>query len=202
MRAEGAPGAPAEAGDGTRGVAGADQLTGDGERELLAGFGLPDHEAAAGVGARPAGVALAVFHDRVPAHRAGPEVGFGDANVLERVVEHLHGLPGEAGDVLHEALAGVLAALDRVEAVLPLAGQFGGGEGVAAEQAHDVEALLGGDEGAPVALDVADLVISRSMIAARVAGVPIPESFIASRSSSSSTSLPAVSIAPSSEASE
>ena len=34
------------------------------------------------------------------------------------------------------------------------------------------------------------------MIAARVAGVPIPESFIASRSSSSSTSLPAVSIAP------
>ena len=40
------------------------------------------------------------------------------------------------------------------------------------------------------------------MIAARVAGVPIPESFIASRISSSSTSLPAVSIAPSSEASE
>ena len=40
------------------------------------------------------------------------------------------------------------------------------------------------------------------MIAARVAGVPIPESFIASRSSSSSTSLPAVSIAASSEASE
>ena len=39
------------------------------------------------------------------------------------------------------------------------------------------------------------------MIAARVAGVPMPESFIASRSSSSSTSLPAVSIAPSSEAS-
>ena len=37
------------------------------------------------------------------------------------------------------------------------------------------------------------------MIAARVAGVPIPDSFIASRSSSSSTSLPAVSIAPSSE---
>ena len=34
------------------------------------------------------------------------------------------------------------------------------------------------------------------MIAARVAGVPMPESFIASRSSSSSTSLPAVSIAP------
>ena len=39
------------------------------------------------------------------------------------------------------------------------------------------------------------------MIEARVAGVPMPESFIASRNSSSSTSLPAVSIAASSEAS-
>ena len=39
------------------------------------------------------------------------------------------------------------------------------------------------------------------MIAARVAGVPIPESFIASRTSASSASLPAVSIAPSSDAS-
>ena len=37
--------------------------------------------------------------------------------------------------------------------------------------------------------------ISVSMISARVAGVPRPRSFIASRSSSSSTSLPAVSIA-------
>ena len=43
--------------------------------------------------------------------------------------------------------------------------------------------------------------IRRSMIAERVAGVPMPESFIASRSSSSSTSLPAVSIAASSDAS-
>ena len=42
---------------------------------------------------------------------------------------------------------------------------------------------------------------SSSMIDARVAGVPMPESFIASRSSASSTSLPAVSIAPSSDAS-
>ena len=39
------------------------------------------------------------------------------------------------------------------------------------------------------------------MIDARVAGVPMPESFIASRSSTSSMSLPAVSIAPSSDAS-
>ena len=40
------------------------------------------------------------------------------------------------------------------------------------------------------------------MIAARVAGVPMPESFICSRSASSSSSLPAASIAPSSDASE
>ena len=39
------------------------------------------------------------------------------------------------------------------------------------------------------------------MIEARVAGVPMPESFIASRSSASSISLPAVSIAASSDAS-
>ena len=39
------------------------------------------------------------------------------------------------------------------------------------------------------------------MIDARVAGVPMPESFIASRSSASSMSLPAVSIAASSDAS-
>ena len=41
-----------------------------------------------------------------------------------------------------------------------------------------------------------------SPIDARVAGVPIPESVIASRSSSSSTSLPAASMTPSSDASE
>ena len=44
--------------------------------------------------------------------------------------------------------------------------------------------------------------IKPSMICARVAGVPSPFSLIASRSSSSSTSLPAPSIAPSSVASE
>ena len=54
---------------------------------------------------------------------------------------------------------------------------------------------------AAVALDVAHGESSRSMIAARVAGVPMPESFIASRSSASSMSLPAVSIAASSDAS-
>ncbi len=40
------------------------------------------------------------------------------------------------------------------------------------------------------------------MIEARVAGVPSPDSFIAWRNSSSSTSLPAVSITPSNDASE
>ena len=39
------------------------------------------------------------------------------------------------------------------------------------------------------------------MIAARVAGVPSPQSFIAARSASSSIALPADSIAPSSVAS-
>ena len=39
------------------------------------------------------------------------------------------------------------------------------------------------------------------MVAARVAGVPRPRSFMASASASSSTSLPAFSMAPSSEAS-
>jgi len=43
--------------------------------------------------------------------------------------------------------------------------------------------------------------ISVSIVSARVAGVPRPRSFIASRSSSSSMSLPAVSIAESSVAS-
>ena len=40
------------------------------------------------------------------------------------------------------------------------------------------------------------------MVAARVAGVPMPASFIASAASSSSTSLPAVSMARSSVPSE
>ena len=43
--------------------------------------------------------------------------------------------------------------------------------------------------------------ISRSMVAARVAGVPSPESFMRSRSSSSSSSCPACSISDRSEAS-
>ena len=86
------------------------------------------------------------------------------------------------------------------EPVLPAAGQLRRRERVVAEQADDLDALLGGVQGAALALDVADL-ISRSMIAARVAGVPMPESFIASRSSASWMSLPAVSIAASSDAS-
>ncbi len=68
----------------------------------------------------------------------------------------LHGLAGEPRDVLHEALARVLSLLDPAQAVLPVAGQIGRGEGVAVEQAHHVEALLGGHQRATVALDVAD----------------------------------------------
>src|ERR1019366_8955263 len=40
-----------------------DQLAGDGERKLLAGLALPDHEATAGILAGPARVALAVLDD-------------------------------------------------------------------------------------------------------------------------------------------
>ena len=41
--------------------------------------------------------------------------------------------------------------------MLPVPGHAGAGEWVLAEQAHDVQALLGDDERAAVALDVADL---------------------------------------------
>ena len=57
----------------------------------------------------------------------------------------------------HEALARLLAVLDPAEPVLPVAGQPGRGQRVLAEQADDVEALLGADERAAVALDVADV---------------------------------------------
>ena len=88
--------------------------------------------------------------------------------------------------------------LDLRQPVLPLAGQAGRGQRVLAEQPDHVQTLLRDDERAAVALDVADL---EQPLDDRRAGRrgPDPGSFIASRSSSSSTSLPAVSIAPSSE---
>src|SRR5207244_12984913 len=51
---ERAAAAPAKARDGARGVAALDQLPCDGDRQRLARLGLPDHEAAAGILARPA----------------------------------------------------------------------------------------------------------------------------------------------------
>src|SRR5215210_2718509 len=50
-----------------------DQLLRHRHRQALAGFLLPDHEAAAGVLARPARVALAVLADLALADRAGAE---------------------------------------------------------------------------------------------------------------------------------
>src|SRR4029077_12052637 len=125
----------AKARDGAGGIAGLDQLAGDADGQLLAGLALPDDEAAAGVLAGPAGVALAVLHDRVPADGARAEAGAGDADVLELCVEVPDGLAGEAGDVVHEAFARVLPLLDLAQAMLPVAGHFGGRQGMPVEQA-------------------------------------------------------------------
>ena len=65
---------------------------------VLLGLLLPDHEAAAGILARPARVALAVLGDLAPADRAGPELGPLDLHALE-LVELLHRLAGELRDV-------------------------------------------------------------------------------------------------------
>ena len=87
----------------------------------------------------------------------GPEVGARDADVLELGVELADGRLGELDDVAHERLARVLAGLDVGQPVLPVAGQAGAGQRVLAEQADHVQALLGDDQRAAVALDVADL---------------------------------------------
>src|SRR5262249_53214281 len=136
---------PLEAGHRRRREALLDQLTRRGGGQLLAGLRLPDDEAAAGILARPARVALAVLDDVAPADRARPEVRPRDADVLERRVEDADRLAGELGDVLHELLAALLALLDRRQTVLPVAGQRRRGQRVLAEQPDDVDALLGGD---------------------------------------------------------
>src|SRR5579875_2018410 len=139
------------------GAPGLDQLLGDGHRKLLTGLALPDHESAARVLARPARVALAVLVDVVAAHRTRPQVRARDADVLELGVELGDGRLGEFDDVAHERLARVRPGLDLGQPALPVAGERGRGERVLSEQADDVEALLGYDQRAPVALDVADL---------------------------------------------
>ena len=72
-----------------------DQLAATAARQRLAGLGLPDHEAAARVLARPARVALAVLDDVVAADRARAEVRARDADVLELRVELADGRAGE-----------------------------------------------------------------------------------------------------------
>src|SRR4051794_40183285 len=154
---ERAPRAALEARDLLLGEAALDELARDRRAEVLARLRLPDDEAAARILARPARVALAVLDDVVPADRARAEVRARDAHVLELGVELVHGRVGEARDVAHELPAGLAAVLDVGQALLPVAGQPRRGQRVLAEQAHDVEALLGGHERAAVALDVADV---------------------------------------------
>src|SRR6478672_1215975 len=156
MGAERAPAAPAKAGHRFLGVARADQLPRDRDAERLSRFRLPDDEAAAGVLARPARIPLAVLGDLASADRARAELRPRDAHIFERLVELVHGLVGKAGDVAHELLARVFAALDLAQPVLPAAGQFRRGQRVRVEQADHVEPLLGRDERAPVTLEVAD----------------------------------------------
>src|SRR3954470_24477114 len=121
-RAERAAGAALEAGDGLLRTAAGDQLAGDRDRQRLAGLGLPDHEPAAGILARPAREALAVLDDVVAADRARPEVGARDAHLLELRVELGDRAAGELRDVGHELLALLVAVLDLRQPVLPVAG--------------------------------------------------------------------------------
>src|SRR5262249_54505410 len=127
------------------------------DRQLLARFGLPDHEAAARILARPARIALAVLDDLVPAHRTRPELGPRDPHVLQLLIELPDGLPGKACDVAHEVLARVLPALDLAEAMLPAAGQTRRGERVCVQQPDHIQALLGGHQRPRVALQVRNL---------------------------------------------
>src|SRR5436190_12134132 len=154
---EAAAAAPAEAGHGPAGVAELDQFTRHRHGQLLAGLRLPDHEPAPGILARPARVALAVLGDLEAAHRTRAELGARDADVLEALIELLHGLLGKARDVAHELRARVFAALDLPQPVLPAAGQSGRGQRVLVEQPDHVQALLSRHQRAAVALQVANL---------------------------------------------
>ena len=135
-----------------------DQLAGDRGGQRLAGLGLPDHEPAARVLARPAREALAVLDD-VAARRpgTGPRLARGIRTSLSLASSSSTVSPRELRDVAHEALARLLAVLDPRQPLLPVAGQRRRGERVLAEQADDVEALLGAHQRAAVALDVADV---------------------------------------------
>ena len=99
-----------------------------------------------GILARPAREALAVLDDVVAADRARTEVRARDADVLELGVELGDRRLGEALDVGHEALARLLAALDHAQPLLPVAGHRRRRQRVLAEQADDVQALLGRHE--------------------------------------------------------
>ena len=98
----------------------------------------------------------------------------------------------------HECLTGILVAGHTGESFLfPLSRELRRREQRSVEGADQRQALWGRDECLLVASHVPRPVSNVSIMAARVAGVPRPASFIASRSSSSSIVFPAVSMAPS-----
>src|SRR5207302_4826250 len=132
-----------------------DQLARDGDRQLLAGLRLPDHEAATRILPGPARVTLTVLDYVAAADRAWAKVRPRNANVLELGVQLPHGRLGELDDVAHERLARIFAGLDLREPVLPVARQARGREGVLAQQPDYVEPLLCHHQSPTVALDVA-----------------------------------------------
>ena len=106
-----------------------------------------------------------------------------------------------ARDVGHERGARLLAARDAREPRLPGPGQLGRGQARHRQRVDEPDAHVGRARGSSRRARRTSRRSSVSMVAARVAGVPRPESLIAARSASSSMSRPADSIAPSSVAS-
>ena len=142
---------------GLLGAPAGDQLARDGGRQGLARLGLPDHEPAARILARPAGEALAVLDDVVAADRARPEVGARDAHLLELRVELETVEPANfAMSAMKRSRSSSPCSIrpSRCSQSPVIDGEV---RAWSCEQADHVQALLGGDQRAAVALDVADV---------------------------------------------
>ena len=137
-----------------RGPQALDQLLGDGDGRFLPAFFFQMTKPQPGSSRDQHEIALAVLGDLAAADRARTELGALDLHALQ-LVQLLHRLGGERGDVLHEGRTGVLALLDQPQAPLPVAGELRRGELVLAEQAHHLDRLLGRDQRAALALEVA-----------------------------------------------
>ena len=88
----------------------------------------------------------------------GPRLARGMRTSLSFASSSCDGRAGELGDVGHEAARATPRPCSiSAEPVLPVAGQRRRGQRVLVEQADHVEALLGADQRAAVALDVADV---------------------------------------------